>query len=238
MLKDSAARQSSTLLVYEVKCNKCNLFNSNQLCSFTLVELLVVIAIITVLAAMLLPALSQTREKARQINCSNNLKQLGMAFHMYANDWENYFPTWSVDDTWTYTWGRAIWSYVKNKQTYLCPSWRPGLGGITTNNNHYVPEAAGEWVDHRYAMPYNCNYNVYMNLNQIKWPSKKALLGDKNAPGNYIEEVMLDTPNVWDQYPPALHSNGYNCLLCDGHVEWMTREKYRSALEGQYPTDW
>ncbi len=68
---------------------------------FTLIELLVVIAIIGILAAILLPALARAREAARRITCMNNLKQMGLVFKMYANEWDGRFPPikiWNCDD--------------------------------------------------------------------------------------------------------------------------------------------
>src|SRR5438874_4650665 len=126
---------------------------------FTLIELLVVIAIIAILAAILFPVFAQAREKARQTSCLSNLKQIGLAFIMYAQDYDETFPSSSLIDPgvqygcaqgigWVNAnggWAVMVNPYIKSGGLYHCPSaespfWITGApegwcGGTTPDQN-------------------------------------------------------------------------------------------------------
>ncbi len=135
---------------------------------FTLVELLVVLAIISLIAAMLLPVLSQAREAAQAAYCSNNLKQIGLGFHLYAGDEHSWYPVSSEGDFYgTYTYFRGLYQdewarqhncsdytasgYKRPAPTMLAPKYiLPENFFCPKNRNFFDKTAQSENMDFKY----------------------------------------------------------------------------------------
>ncbi|MEA3401028.1 MAG: DUF1559 domain-containing protein [Armatimonadota bacterium] len=184
---------------------------------FTLIELLVVIAIIAILAAILFPVFARAREKARQASCQSNLKQLGIALNMYAQDYDERLPwhcrtTPVSDPNRNYTgWNTQIFPYVKNEQLYVCPSddWhnKTALCGGYGYNLSRLDLGSG-------LTQVGCDY---ANLAKLMYPAETIAICDSDGTkwvGHW------DGANV-QQLDFQKHNEGTNCCFVDGHVKWM-----------------
>jgi prepilin-type N-terminal cleavage/methylation domain-containing protein/prepilin-type processing-associated H-X9-DG protein len=198
---------------------------------FTLIELLVVIAIIAILAAILFPVFARAREKARQSSCQSNLKQIGLAYAMYAQDYDERLPRGSgyvaaatVISTYG-EWYITLAPYIKNTQIYNCPS-SPytdiNAGGTTSNALGYgVGYTRNLWLSTlamaQIVEPANCIQLVDGRNNYARWQCPAHLAGSPT----YVASSGPDTSNTNYAWTNTRHNDGANYLFCDGHVKWL-----------------
>ncbi len=197
--------------------------------AFTLIELLVVIAIIAILAAILFPVFARARENARRASCQSNLKQIGLSFIQYSQDYDGKLPfdRWFNSPAYL-NWGQALQPYTKSIQLFACPSNPINNQEMGYSDPNQPRPPASYAVNHLLTRPdwTPGGENDYtkatgMPLSLISEVSRKILVTERS--NNREQGVGWDDwdSNAYRDNCFAGHLGTMNNLFCDGHVKSM-----------------
>ena len=221
---------------------------------FTLIELLVVVAIIAILAGMLLPALSKAKEKAKQSDCASKMRQIGIAFSLYQDDYNGYYVPINFNnpiDRNALNWAWCLKSneYVPSPKIFMCPSATMLTDPLTfgpdncierpTAPSRYQYISIGYNYDNGFGQTYigtmtssnRQSYTPWKN-SSVRKPSTKILLGDTwRYAGTRAWGVINGTTDPTSTSPAVdvihdRHSRSANIVWGDGHYDPITNAMF------------